>query len=293
MNLNISTATVQRTYKSIEQRGGVDPVKCDRRRERKLDEHNELYVVGTVLECPTLYLGEICQHIHTVFNIEVSPSTICRLMKQYGITRKKIRQIASQRCDSLRGAFMAQCFVFSTRSMFVWVDETGSDRRDHIRKYGYALRGLTPCYKRLLVRGQRINAISAISSGVLATELMTGSVGGDRFYDFVRGTLLPMMRPFNGVNSHSILIMNNCSFHHIVEVKDLLRSAGIVVLFLPPYSPDLNPIEEAFSYVKNYLRKHDELLLLTSYKLPSTPLPPITVTHGSPMQDTYSSLMHV
>ena len=40
----------------------------------------------------------------------------------------------------------------------------------------------------------------------------------------------------------------------------LFREAGIVVIFLPPYSPDLNPIEFAFSYVKSYLRGHDEVL---------------------------------
>ena len=54
--------------------------------------------------------------------------------------------------------------------------------------------------------------------------------------------------------------MDDCSIHHIIEVKDLLQQSGIILLFLPPYSPDLNPIEEAFSYVKGYLRKHDALL---------------------------------
>ena len=46
----------------------------------------------------------------------------------------------------------------------------------------------------------------------------------------------------------------------IIEVREVLQQARIVVLFLPPYSPDLNPVEEAFCYVKQYLRKHDELL---------------------------------
>ena len=58
----------------------------------------------------------------------------------------------------------------------------------------------------------------------------------------------------------TLLITDNCSVHHISEVKELLKQAGIVLLFLPPYSPDLNPVEEAFSYIKNYLRKHDQLL---------------------------------
>ena len=80
----------------------------------------------------------------------------------------------------------------------------------------------------------------------------------DGFFDFIRGSLLPMMQPFEGRSPISVLIMDNCSVH-ISEVKELLKQVGIV-LFLPPYSPDLNPVEEAFSYIKNYLRKHDQLL---------------------------------
>ena len=59
-------------------------------------------------------------------------------------------------------------------------------------------------------------------------------------------SLIPNMMPFNGTNPHSVIIMDNCSVHHVSEVKSLLHQAGILAFFLPPYSPDLNPIEEAF-----------------------------------------------
>ena len=74
---------------------------------------------------------------------------------------KKIRQVALQRYDSMRGAFMAQCLSFDC-NMFVFVDETGSDHRSHIRKYGYSVRGQTPTTSRLLIRGKRVKALSAI-----------------------------------------------------------------------------------------------------------------------------------
>ena len=54
--------------------------------------------------------------------------------------------------------------------------------------------------------------------------------------------------------------MDNCAIHHTQEVKDTLQQAGIFVIFLPPYSPDLDPAEELFSYVKYYLKDHDEIL---------------------------------
>ena len=46
------------------------------------------------------------------------------------------------------------------------------------------------------------------------------------FFDFLRGTLIPQLMPFNETNPNSVLIMDNCSIHHIVEVKDLLHQAG-------------------------------------------------------------------
>ena len=77
---------------------------------------------------------------------------------------------------------------------------------------------------------------------------------------FVRGSLIPMMHSFDGSAPKSIAVLDNCSIHHVQSVVQLLVDTGILVLFLPPYSPDYNPIEECFSYVKYYLREHDALL---------------------------------
>ena len=130
-----------------------------------------------------------------------------------------------------------------------------------MRKYGYAFRGFRPVSRHLLARGQRINAIACMSSsGILAVESVQRTINGEMFYDFLCGTLIPQMMPFNGSNPHSIVIMDNCSIHHTHEVKDLLHQAGVLTLYLPPYNPDLNPTEEAFSYVKAYLKKHDDII---------------------------------
>ena len=70
--------------------------------------------------------------------------------------------------------------------MFVWTDEGGSDSRNHIRKYGYVLRGMTPKCHRLLVRGTRINAIAAMSSGgMVALDVTTSTVSGETFFYFL------------------------------------------------------------------------------------------------------------
>jgi transposase len=63
--------------------------------------------------------------------------------------------------------------------------------------------------------------------------------------------------PFNGTNPNSVVIMDNCSIHHLHDVIKLIHSVGALVLFLPPYSPDLMPIEECFSKIKHFLRLHE------------------------------------
>ena len=261
-NLNVSTSTAYRICALFEATGEVRPVSQHAHRPylRRLDQQGQLHVVGLIIENPSLYLAEICQQVQEVFALDVTPSTVCRLLREYGMTCKKIRCIALQRCDTLRGAFRAQCSALSV-DKFVWIDGTGSDARVHARKYGYALRGLTPVSHRLHTRGQRINAIAAISStGLVASELTTNTVDREIFYDFIRGTLIPQMMTFNESNPRSVAVMDNLSVHHVREVVEHFRQAGVVVLFLPAYSPDLNPMEEAFSFVKSYLRKHDDVL---------------------------------
>ena len=90
---------------------------------------------------------------------------------------------------------------------FVWIDETGCAAKDHIRRFGFALRGECPVYHRLLHRGKRISVTAGIcSTGLLALELKKGTNNGDTFYDFIRGILIPNILPFNGQNPRSIAI---------------------------------------------------------------------------------------
>ena len=106
----------------------------------------------------------------------------------------------------------------------------------------------TPINHCLYTSGRRISAISAISTrGVEDVYLAEGGVSGDTFCDFIEKCLLPVLMPFNGSNHRSIVVIDNASIHHIDEVVQLVSSVGALLWFLPPYSPDLNPIEPVFS----------------------------------------------
>ena len=94
-------------------------------------------------------------------------------------------------------------------------------------------------------------------NGMLDCKTVKHSVNGETFYDFIQTALLPHLRTFNGTNPHSVVKMDNCSIHHVDAVIHMIHEVGALVHFLPPYSPDYNPIEEAFSKVKTYLRVLD------------------------------------
>ena len=165
------------------------------------------------MENPGLYLDEIKFKIKEATRVTVSGSTICRVLQRNGYMRKKILQVARQRSTEFRGLFLAEVLQYP-HEFFVWVDETGSDNRNQVRKFGYALRGLPPVYHRFLVRGTRISTILAMSSeGVVTYEMITGTTNGETFFDFIRGSLIPCMQPFPAPGS--ILVMDNCSIHHI------------------------------------------------------------------------------
>jgi transposase len=214
-NLNIATSSTAFQKFEISGEIGIPEARKSRQELRSLDEHSELTVIALIPQTPTLYLHEICPTIQEVTSISVSQATICRLLKRYGFSRKKVKQVhvALQRCHELRGAFMAQSSLFS-RDQLVWVDETGSDAKDSVRKFGYAIRGCTPVTHRLLVRGRRVNAIAALTSnGIVAVDTVTGSVSGHTFFDFLRGTLIPQLMSFNGTNPNSVLIAT-CNHNH-------------------------------------------------------------------------------
>ena len=77
----------------------------------------------------------------------------------------------------------------------------------------------------------------------------SGGTTADKVLTYLKETLIPTLRPGD------VMVMDNLRTHHIQAVGELLYTAGADVLYLPPYSPDLNPIEKLWSKVKAILRK--------------------------------------
>lgn len=127
-----------------------------------------------------------------------------------GLTRQKIVYVALQRSELKRMEFMAEVMAVFHSSLCLWIDETGCDRRNSLRKYGYGIRGQAPRDFRFKLRGKRYSAIGIISiDGIEDVYVTEGSVNGDVFLDFVHEQLIPILSPFDGFSPRSVVILDN------------------------------------------------------------------------------------
>jgi transposase len=99
-------------------------------------------------------------------------------------------------------------------------------------------------------RGKNTTLLSSMGvEGMGPSLAITGAVDAQVFETYLEQVLLPKLHPGR------IVVMDNLSAHKTEKVRELVEGAGCELLYLPPYSPDLNPIEEAFSKIKGILRK--------------------------------------
>lgn len=127
------------------------------------------------------------------------------------------------------------------------------DKSIGIRRRGWAPRGKRARQVKRFYRSQRFQILPAYAQdSILHFQVYEGSTDTETFEAFIE-TLLPYCSRWP--DPKSVLIMDNVSFHHSEKIQQSCDDAGVVLLYLPPYSPDLNPIEEFFSKLKMYIRQ--------------------------------------
>ncbi len=257
-NLSVDVATVRRTVKLFQETGNVSKKVYDKSNlPRKLTEFVQLFILQLALQRPGILLREIKAEVWHVLEVDLDESTICRFFHAQGFTRQKMQLIAKQRDELKRASYAIELSVYKPE-MLIFLDETGCDRRNALRRYAYSWRGKPAKVHKLLVRGTHLNAIAFLSAqGILDCKIVRGTVDGCTFASVLERYLMPHVLPFDGVNPHSVVIMDNASIHHVDGIVQMIQDAGAIVLFLPPYSPDYNPIEEAFSKVKILIKSYE------------------------------------
>lgn len=131
---------------------------------------------------------------------------------------------------------------------FHFLDETGL-RLDYVRTHGRALGGRRVRGARPLKRGTARTLIGTLSvRGLGAVQLLDEALTKRRFAFYVARCLAPTLR------RGDVLVLDNLPVHHLSGLREWLATRGVEVVFLPPYSPDFTPIEQAWSKLKTKLR---------------------------------------
>jgi transposase len=97
--------------------------------------------------------------------------------------------------------------------------------------------------------------------GYIACDIFHGSFNTERFNEFIHLRVLPLCQP-----GYSVLVLDNCGIHQSGELKDICREADVELAFLPPYSPNLNLIEQSFHVLKQWMQRHQDLAKSEAYQ---------------------------
>ncbi len=133
----------------------------------------------------------------------------------------------------------------------VFVDEMGTHTSSLAPLYAYAPIGERAFFKIPRNRGTNTTLLTSLTSEAMGPSMaMQGATTARVFETYVKRLLAPALKP-----GQEIVVMDNLGAHRPKRVRDLIEGRGCELIYLPPYSPDLNPIEEALSKVKHILRK--------------------------------------
>ena len=180
-------------------------------------------------------------------------STISRALKCAGWSKKNSRRVAQERNADLRDFYLHNLSSFQSYHL-VYVDESGCDKRIGFRRTGWSPLGVTPVQVARFQREQRYQILPAYTQdGILLARVFQGTTNAALFEDFIEQLLHHCGR---WPEPNSLLVMDNASFHRSARIKQMCADAGVRLMFLPPYSPDLNPIEEFFAELKAFIKRH-------------------------------------
>ncbi len=247
----VSVRTVGRIYTQYKNTKSVaaKPMGGDRRSHKIEAYHDDIIKVlnekrdSTLKEMSTTLIVKFGEKAR--FGI----STLWLFFHRHNYTRKKkTGHAAEQRSpaiDQQRGNFIRKCSESVRR---IYIDETGVSTK-MTRSHGRCKRG-----ERLdmaFPHGHRLNftCVAAITDEkILSSWTFKGAMNTDLFVKWIVDDLSKKLKPGD------VLVMDNLSVHKTKRVREAIEKIGVRILFLPPYSPDFNPIEKAFAKLKALLR---------------------------------------
>ena len=172
---------------------------------------------------------------------------MARIITPEHFSKKKTTRYA-ERDDEKRRLFIEECSKYNAEQC-VYIDESGIDKFIS-RQYGWGKKGQPVIGE---ISGKRYARESFIA-GLVGNKVVSpfcyqGTCDSKLFNLWLESYLLPALGP------GYVIIMDNAAFHKSEQTKKIIADAQCTLLFLPPYSPDLNPIEKLWANLKAYIKK--------------------------------------
>jgi transposase len=244
-----SLALFQRISKSTVHRWiHLSNLACRRYASRKVLPHVILTIAAKIREDPFVTYAHLKELVHARHGTMLSSGSIHSCLKRGKLVRKRAHKITSTPelivarktyRESYRGVDMDSVVSIDESSFYI----------DMKPVYGYSRRGERLLVPKSIKRDkQRVSLLMAITTGgVLAYHVHPGSINGQIFGTFLRE--LPIR------TYHKYVLMDNVAFHRSKHIATILHSKNLSSLFIPPYTPDYNPIENVFGAMKTIYRR--------------------------------------
>jgi transposase len=238
---------------------------------RKMTKRIRRALKRLVIRHPDYYLDELQHALLCHTGVRVSQSTISRALREsFGMSLRVFTAKASHQDFCARARFRHRLSTYPDPSVFLWLDETHRKKQTFESFRAWARRGgkAISLDKYFCPRGEG-NAtllgavdINGFVLGMCEYVFMKrndddndpthGTIGGERYLEYVNECVIPAMTKPGA--PWSVVIIDNAPVH-TAEVIDAFEAAGFEVIFLPPYSPDFNPIETAFHQYKASIKR--------------------------------------
>ena len=257
-----------------EEQGYKNGIKIARKEETNYSKWNQNHteaLSGIVNAEPWLFLDEIRDKLLAATGTLWSPSHIHTKMKQLGLSLQVVTYLARQRDEEQRSQYKSALEMLVMHpNQLLFLDETAKGRNDARRRRSYSPRGVTPTASVPFTgsHGKRYSMLAACDMDGFIKEtceiveregIAGGTVDTGVFTHWLNDNVIPVLGRYNLHEPHSIVVLDNASIHHTDEIVELIENAGAMVLYLAPYSPDLNPIELMFGQYKMGLKRHQGL----------------------------------
>jgi transposase len=222
-----------------------------RGRKSRITAEAAEYLRLRVKEHPDHTLAELREDLQRSQGIGIGITQIWTVLRQMGLRLKKKSLHAAEQ-DSERIKAQRQFWQQEARQIdpaqLIFVDESGVTT-EMTRRYGRALNGARVEEGVPAGRWRTLTILGAVSlSGWVAVMSIEAPTDGDVFRSYLEHVLCPRLKP------GQLVVMDNLGAHKVDGVRELIEGAGAALCYLPPYSPDFNPIEKCWAQVKQRLR---------------------------------------